>query len=126
METHKELDVWKESLSLVSTIYQRTSQFPSREKYGLTDQVRRSAVSITANISEGYGRLNSKELMRFLKISFGSLCELETLLMISFNLGYIDEIDQTFFQEKIKLITAQLSGLIKSIKSRIESNQYLG
>lgn len=89
--------------------------------YGLTDQLRRAAVSLATNISEGSGRKNSKEFRHFLRISLGSVNELETLLIISENLGYLDEIDHAYFHEKIKLITAQLSGLIRSIENRINS-----
>jgi len=125
MKTHKDLNVWQESMNLVSSVYHRTSRFPNHELYGLTNQLRRAAVSVAANISEGSGRLNSKEFRHFLKISNGSLNELETLLIISFRLGYLEEIDHIFFQEKIRLITSQLCGLVRSLDRIVQSDNSL-
>jgi four helix bundle protein len=115
MKTHKDLDVWKESIELVVKIYNVTKSFPKEEVYGLTSQMRRAAVSVPANISEGSARNYSKELIRFLRIAQASLSELETLMLISFRLIYLDEELFKSIQRKICKINAQLSGLIKSI-----------
>jgi four helix bundle protein len=75
---HKDLDVWKKSMNLVVLIYDITSKFPSDERFGLTSQMRRAAVSIPSNIAEGAARKGDKEFIQFLMIALGSLSELET------------------------------------------------
>ena len=90
MENFKKLSVWKRSLKLAADVYGISSHFPPDEIYGLTSQIRRSAVSISSNIAEGSGRKSEKEFARFLRISYGSACELETQLIISKELGYFD------------------------------------
>jgi four helix bundle protein len=90
MRDHKELDVWKESVELVTEIYTATRLFPKEEVYGLTNQVRRAAVSIPSDIAEGAARQTSKEFMQFLYIALGSVAELETQLIIAENLHYIE------------------------------------
>lgn len=90
---HTELKVWKRSIDLVEEIYHITDNFPKEEKYGLISQMRRSAVSIPSNIAEGAGRKSSREFLRFLEISSGSLCELETQLIIAKRLGLIQNND---------------------------------
>jgi four helix bundle protein len=116
MKTHRDLDVWKGAMELVLKTYNLTRNFPKEEKYCLTDQIRRAIVSVPSNISEGAGRASPKELKRFLYISMGSLSEFETLLLIANKLGYINTNSFEGFSVHIKKITAQLSGLIKSIK----------
>jgi four helix bundle protein len=73
---HKDLDVWKESMRLAKDVYALTTKFPKEEMYGLTSQIRRSAVSIPSNIAEGAGRNSNKEFIQFVYISLGSLVEL--------------------------------------------------
>lgn len=87
---HKDLDVWKKSIDLVTEIYSVTSNFPDGEKYGIVSQIRRAAVSIPSNIAEGCARFSDREVLHFLDIAAGSLAELETQLIISKNLGFID------------------------------------
>lgn len=115
MKMHKNLDVWKESITFVTDVYHLTQRFPKTEIYGLTSQIRRAAVSIPANISEGAARNHSREFIRYLRISLGSLSELETLLVISSNLGYMIDDEHQAFQGKVSRICAQLTGLIRSI-----------
>jgi four helix bundle protein len=86
---HKDLDVWKKSMDLVEIIYKLTQVFPDMEKYGLTSQMRRSAVSIPSNIAEGAARKGDKELIHFLHIALGSLSELETQYLIAVRLAFI-------------------------------------
>lgn len=119
MKTHKELNVFKESLELAKMVYLKTSGFPKEEIYGLTNQIRRAVVSIPANISEGAGRQNLKEYRHFRRIAFGSLSELETLLQLSFEFGFLNNFDFTLLYEKIKLMTVQLSRLIRSFERTI-------
>ncbi len=78
LKNYKELKVWENAYKLCLDIYTVTKRFPKEEIYGLTSQIRRSAVSIPSNIAEGYGRKTTSEYMRFLYIAYGSVCELET------------------------------------------------
>lgn len=114
MKTHKDLDVWKESISLVKDIYSLTKVFPKDEIYGLTSQMRRCAVSIPSNIAEGSARNHDKEYIQFLYISLGSLSELETQLIIAIEINYINEYNYT----KLEKIKKMLLGLIKYLKSK--------
>jgi four helix bundle protein len=90
---HKDLDVWKKSMDLVETIYKLTQKFPESEKFGLTSQMRRCAVSIPSNIAEGAARKGDKELIHFLHIALGSLSELETQYLIAMRLAFIEKED---------------------------------
>ncbi|HOM41738.1 MAG TPA: four helix bundle protein, partial [Bacteroidales bacterium] len=91
MKTHRNLEVWNKSVELVTEIYKVTESFPKSELYGLTNQIRRSAVSIPSNIAEGAARASSKELLQFLSVALGSVAELETQLIVSGNLNFIDK-----------------------------------
>ena len=112
---HKDLDVWKKSIELVTEIYSITANFPNEEKYGIVSQIRRAAVSIPSNIAEGCARFSDKEILRFLDIARGSLSELETQLIISKNLGFIDS-DNLI--KKISPIAQMLSGLKRHLKQK--------
>lgn len=96
MNNYKELIVWQKSIALTELVYKMTSCFPDEEKYGLTNQIRRSAVSIASNIAEGAGRNSKKEFRNFLGIANGSLNELNTQLEISKRLELIhkNELDE--------------------------------
>lgn len=102
---YKDLIVWQKSIELSVLIYKLTSSFPSEEKFGLTSQIRRSSVSIPSNIAEGFGRVSKKYFLNFLKITMGSICELETQLILAEKLKYI----------KIKDIQKELS-LLKEVE----------
>mgnify|MGYP000674044241 CR=1 FL=1 len=91
LKNYKELNVWQKSYELCLKIYGITTKFPNAERYGLTSQVRRSAVSIPSNIAEGYGRFEKRDKTRFYKISRGSGYELMSQLIASFKLEYIKE-----------------------------------
>jgi four helix bundle protein len=86
----KKLDVWRRSQKLVATIYRLTSVFPAVERYGLSSQMRRAVVSIAANLAEGCGRQGDVELRRFVRISLGSLSELECELLLAADLQYLE------------------------------------
>ena len=88
---HKELDVWKKGMELVEKIYDFSKTFPDSERFGLTSQIRRSAISIPSNIAGGTGRKSDKELLQFISIALGSLAELETQYLISIRLKYLNE-----------------------------------
>ena len=112
MATYKELRVWKESMNLSILIYRITKKFPSDERRGLTDQMRRASVSIVSNIAEGYGRLSDGDLLRFLKISLGSAYELDTQVDLSKYLSYIDEATYNDLTERLNVIIKMLLSLI--------------
>jgi len=116
VNTHHDLEVWKRSIRYVTTIYQLTESFPSVEKFGLTSQIRRSAVSIPSNIAEGAARQSSKEFIRFLYISMGSLSELETQIIICENLNYLTNTDH--LQNSIVDLKKMTNGLITYLKTR--------
>ena len=112
LRTHKDLDVWKESIDLVETIYKITEKFPIREIYGLTNQIRRAVVSVPSNIAEGAARSSKKDFLKFLYISLGSLSEVETQLIIAKRLKYIE----TYDESALIKIKKMLMGLIRSLK----------
>lgn len=88
-KSFKDLIVWQKSYGIVLEIYKITRSFPKDETYGLSQQLRRCAVSIPSNIAEGYGRYYNKEYKQFLSIAYGSLCELETQYQLSIDLHYV-------------------------------------
>lgn len=112
MKTYKDLDVWKESRKMVKTIYSLTQHFPKEELYGLTQQIRRSAISIPSNIAEGHGRSTAKNSIQFFHIARGSLYELETQTYLALDLNYITEQQSTQTIEQISSIGKMLNGLI--------------
>jgi len=115
MKTHKDLQVWQFSMDLVEKIYLLTKNFPSEEKFGLTSQMRRAAVSIPSNIAEGAARNSTKEYVRFLYIALGSLSELETQCELSKRLKFGDD---SLISEIIE-IRKKLLGLIRSLKNKL-------
>ncbi len=99
-------------------VYKVTKSFPKDEIYGLTSQIRRSAVSIPSNIAEGYGRKTTLEYVRFLYIAYGSVCELETQVMISGDLGYMEKERLGGLKGEIGDVERMLKALIKSLESK--------
>jgi four helix bundle protein len=114
---HKNLDVWKISMELVQQIYKVTAAFPKHEIYGMTSQIRRAAVSVPSNISEGAARQTKKELANFLHIAQGSLSELDTQLDISLNLGYLALEDRNRIDELLVRVDKMLTAFIRSQKT---------
>lgn len=103
MKDHKDLDVWKQSMLLAEDIYALTKEFPSEERFGLSSQINRAVVSIPSNIAEGAGRKGDKEFIQFLYIAMGSLSELETQLILSDRLQFVNSIEIYLNQiEKIR------------------------
>jgi four helix bundle protein len=119
MKTHHDLEIWKNAVNFVTKIYAITEQYPKQELFGLTNQMRRAAVSIPSNIAEGAARNYDSEFVRFLYISQGSLSEIETQLIISLNLGYITKEKLDEIINDVYLIRSQISGLIKFKKKAI-------
>ncbi|MGB7651252.1 MAG: four helix bundle protein [Gallionella sp.] len=88
---HEQLDAWKYAMQLVRMVYQLSADFPSEERYGLAQQMRRAAVSIPSNLAEGAGRNGANELIYFIGIARGSLAELDTQLQIAVMLGFLNQ-----------------------------------
>ncbi|KAF2328847.1 four helix bundle protein [Flavobacterium ginsenosidimutans] len=116
MSHFKKILVWQKSISLVTKIYKATSTFPKEEMFGLTSQIRRSSVSIPSNIAEGSGRESSKDFLRFLYISLGSIFEMQTQLEIAKNIIYINEEEFNLLYEDSREIERMLASLIRKLK----------
>ena len=116
MQTYRDLIVWQKAMSLVLNLYTETKSWPKEEVYGLTSQIRRSAVSIPSNIAEGYGRNSTGDYISFLQIASGSLYEFQTQLEISFQLAYLKEEKYVEINSLSIEIEKMLSSLISKIK----------
>ncbi len=115
-EDYKELVAWQKAIELVTHIYQATSDFPKQEQYGLVSQLRRAAVSIPSNIAEGQARFSKPDFRHFLRQARGSVAEVETQIVISQNLGYIDPTSAESILHRAAEVGRILNGLIRSIK----------
>lgn len=118
MKTYRELIVWEKSMTLVNQIYKVSKQFPADENFGLTSQLRRSAISVPSNIAEGYGRNSLNDYIRFLNISVGSLYEIQTQIEIAFNLNYVEKNHFDELYENTKEIERMMSSLIRKLKEK--------
>ena len=118
MRPHENLDVWKKGMEFVVAVYKATETFPKEERFGLTSQLRRAAVSIPANIAEGAGRKSSKEFAYFLSNSQGSASEVETELLIASRLGYIGERSYTALRSALDEIGRMLTGLCRHLERK--------
>lgn len=112
----KDLVVWQKAYNLALAIYTTTKKFPREELYGLISQIRRAAVSVSANIAEGYERQYRKEYIQFLMMAKGSLGEVETYLLFSKDLGYICTESYNVIDAERQDVTKLLRGLIRSLK----------
>jgi len=115
MHNYKELRVWQQAIKLATDVYRSTEIFPREEKFGLTSQIQRSAVSIPSNIAEGAGRNGGAEFKLFLSYAAGSSCELETQLIIAKELKYITEELANELILKSTEIQKMIYGLLKSL-----------
>jgi four helix bundle protein len=113
---HHDLMAWQEPMRLVKDVYSITKDFPKDEIYGLTNQMRRAAISVPCNIAEGAARTTDKEMLQFLSIARGSLSELETQILISRDLGYLNETKE--LTERVENIFGLIGGLINSIRRK--------
>lgn len=115
MKSYKELEVWQKALDLVVEVYRLATALPPEEKYGLATQMQRAAVSVPANIAEGWGRGSTKEYIQFLRVARGSLMELETHAIIAQKLSFLSEEDREKIQAQIESIGMMLNRLIQSL-----------
>jgi four helix bundle protein len=113
-KSFKDLIVWQKSFKLVMEIYELIQKFPKNELYGLTQQIKRAAVSIPSNIAEGYGRHYSKEYQQFLFTAYGSLCELETQYLLTVELGLTKKCD--IIEGLIKEVGSMLYRMLHPIR----------
>jgi four helix bundle protein len=116
----RELRAWQLGMELAEHVYLLTDSFPKSETYGMTSQIRRSAISIPSNLAEGHGRTSSKEFLHFIAIAYGSICELETQLLLSHRLKYINVNDSETVLALLIETSKTIRGLQKAIKERIE------
>ena len=124
--SYKELRVWKQAMQLALEVYRQTQGFPKQELYGLTNQLRRASVSVASNIAEGKGRSSDKELILFLHHARGSLLEVETQLLISRELGYLDERAGTELLNLTEELAKGLNALIKALRDMKEESRREG
>ena len=117
IKSYKDLNIWKRSIELAEDVYKITKNFPKEEIYGLTSQLRRSAVSIPSNIAEGFTRFHNKEYRQFLYISLGSCAELTTQIIISFHLSYLNSEKTDRILNEIDEISKMIMGLIKKLNT---------
>jgi len=115
MHNFKELKIWQKSMNLVTGIYELLIEYPDFEKYGLINQMRRSAVSIPSNIAEGSAKESNKDFKRYLGISLGSAFELETQLILSSNLGFVSENKYSSCSRDLKELQKMIFGFKKSL-----------
>lgn len=115
IKNFKDLEVWKLGKEIVLEIYEVTGGFPKEELYGLVMQIRRAAVSIPSNVSEGFNRYHNKEYRQFLYVALGSCAELETQIEISLDLKYIDKSSHDRILEKVDHESRMLRNLIKKL-----------
>ena len=118
LKKYKDLTVWQKSYELCLKIYRITAEFPNEERYGLTSQIRRAAVSIPSSIAEGYGRKTTVDYIRMLYISYGSVCELETQILLAGDLGYIEKGELGIARKDVAEIERMLKALITSLENK--------
>jgi four helix bundle protein len=116
VRSYRDLVAWKKAIELVTEIYRLTEGFPKGELFGLMSQIRRAAVSIPSNIAEGHARTSRKEFQYFLSNARGSMAELETQIIISHNLGFINEPDLICFLEQVAEVGRIINGLLTALK----------
>jgi four helix bundle protein len=119
MRPHEKLEAWSQAIDFVIDVYKSTESFPKEEKFGLTSQIRRAAVSVPANIAEGAGRQSDKEFVHFLSNAQGSASELETELVIAYRLGFLNETTFAHLNDSLNRIGRLITGLSQHLKRRI-------
>ena len=113
MNNYKELKVWQKAIDLAEMIYSVTKQYPPEEKFGLISQLRRAAVSVASNIAEGAGRNSQGEFRQMLGIAYGSICEVETQLILSNRMAMVNE-------EKFQKLSLEISAIQKMLYALIK------
>lgn len=122
IKSFTDLDVWKKGHELVLEIYKLTQDFPKEEQFGLTNQLRRAAVSITSNIAEGFSRISYKEKVQFYSMSLGSVTEVQNQLLIAKDISYLSSQAFTQVAEITVVVNKLLNGIIKKSKTMIHNS----
>lgn len=117
---HHDLEVWRDAIDLVAVVYRASASFPPEERFGLTAQIRRAAVSVPSNIAEGSARRSRAELLHFLYVARGSLSEVETQVQIARRLLMLGDDDD--LDEALDKVFAKLGGLINSLKVKKDAS----
>ncbi len=120
INSYRDLRVWQVAMDVAEKAYELTKRFPNSETYGLTSQARRAAVSVAANIAEGYGRDTNATFVNFLRISQGSLKELETLLLLSARIGLTEEAEVAAILHQCDELGRMMRALIRSLQRKAE------
>jgi four helix bundle protein len=125
-DSYRDLIAWRKAMHLVRAIYDVTRLFPRDELYGLTNQLRRAAVSVPSNIAEGQARFSPKEFCHFLSQARGSLVEIETQILIAQDLGYLSATKTRLLLQQAAELGRVLNGLIASIRGIVQKGCYSG
>ena len=120
LKNYKDLIVWKKAYYLCLEVYRVTKGFPADERYGLTSQLRRAAVSVPSNIAEGYGRRTTPDYIRALYIAYGSVCEVETQILLARDLHYVKAAEMKLLEDHIGEVERMLTALINSLEEKIK------
>ena len=118
VQSYRQLIAWQKAKTLVTYNYELTKNFPKEEIYGLTNQIRRAAVSIPSNIAEGQGRSSTKEFLHHLSIAYGSLMEVETQILIAASINYLKSEESNLILEKTAEAGRLINGLSRSLKRK--------
>lgn len=121
VKSYRDLEVWQKGVMLTKVVYQATSSFPSEEKFGLVNQMRRAAVSIPSNIAEGHARASTIEYKRFISIAMGSVAELDTQIISSSDLGFLDKSAKNDLLKQLDDIGRMLRGLHQALSRRAKT-----
>ena len=121
IKSFRDLNIWKDAITLVKVIYEITKTFPNSEVYGLISQIRRAAVSVPSNIAEGHMRRHTSEFRQSLFIALGSLAELETQVIIAFELGYIDRDLKEKVVQSVESLGKQIRSLVSKLNPKPQS-----
>jgi four helix bundle protein len=122
VQSYRDLIAWQKAMDLVVAVYEASRAFPREEAYGLTSQLRRAAVSVPSNIAEGQGRRSTKEFGRFLGIAYGSLQEVETQVILSVRLGYLESAQEERVLAQCAEVGRLINGLMRSLR-RVDRGQ---
>jgi four helix bundle protein len=122
IKTFKDLIVWQKALDLSVQIYRLTGEFPKHELYGLSSELRKTSRSIACNIAEGHKRWSTRDYVHFLRISAGSAAELESQILLSERLGYLQKNTAEQIRYMLSEIARMLDALIRSLKMRLKPN----
>ena len=123
MRNHRDLKVWCKAYSLSLDLYRRSRDFPKEERYGLTSQLRRAAISIGANLAEGCGRRTNAEMARFIRIAMGSASELDHHLLLCKDLGFLQYQEYESVIRDLNEVRKMLGGLLESVERELQHSR---